>query len=63
MAFVRLTSPATEDELREHCAAGIAGFKVPERVVEVDEFPTVDGPNGMKIRKRDLRDRARHACF
>ena len=58
VAFVRLASPTTEDELREHCAAGIAGFKVPERVVEVDEFPTVDGPNGTKIRKVELRDRA-----
>jgi fatty-acyl-CoA synthase len=58
VAFVRLASPATEDELREHCAEGIAGFKVPERVVEVDEFPTVDGPNGVKIRKNELRERA-----
>ncbi len=55
VAFVRLTGPATEDELRAHSAAGIANFKVPERVVAVAEFPTVDGPNGVKILKRDLR--------
>ena len=55
MAFVRLVGPVTEDDLREHCAAGIANFKVPERIVAVDEFPTVDGPNGVKILKRDLR--------
>ena len=24
----------------------------------VDTFPTVEGPNGVKIRKRELRDRA-----
>ena len=58
MAFVRLTEPVDEDVLRAHCAAGIANFKVPARIVTVDEFPVVDGPNGVKIRKRDLRDRA-----
>ncbi len=58
VAFVRLVGPATEDELREHCAAGIANFKVPARVVVVDEFPSVDGPNGVKILKRDLRTMA-----
>ena len=47
--------PVTEDELRDHCAAGIANFKVPARIVAVDEFPSVDGPNGVKILKRDLR--------
>ncbi len=57
IAFVRLRrgASATEAELREHCAAGIADLKVPERVVTVDEFPSVDGPNGRKIRKTDLR--------
>ena len=58
VAFVKLTAEATEDELRAHCAAGIADLKVPERVVTVDEFPSVDGPNGRKILKRDLRERA-----
>ncbi|MCU1502457.1 MAG: 4-coumarate--CoA ligase [Ilumatobacteraceae bacterium] len=48
------------EELRAHCAAGIANFKVPAHVVIVDAFPTVDGPNGVKIRKRELRDRAAH---
>jgi fatty-acyl-CoA synthase len=55
VAFVRLVGPATEDELRDHCAAGIANFKVPARIVVVEEFPSVDGPNGIKILKRDLR--------
>ena len=55
VAFVRLSEPASEEELRQHCAAGLADFKVPERIVAVDEFPTVDGPNGVKILKRDLR--------
>jgi fatty-acyl-CoA synthase len=55
---VRLTEPVPEAELRAHCAAGIAGFKVPARFVAVETFPTVDGPNGVKIRKRELRDEA-----
>lgn len=60
VAFVKLRAGtgATEDELRAHCAAGIADLKVPTRIVTVDEFPTVDGPNGRKIRKTDLRARA-----
>jgi acyl-CoA synthetase (AMP-forming)/AMP-acid ligase II len=58
VAFVRLTGPVSEDELRTHCAAGIAGFKVPARFVVVDTFPTAAGPNGVKIRKSELRDRA-----
>ncbi|MDQ3470126.1 MAG: AMP-binding protein [Actinomycetota bacterium] len=61
VAFVRLVAAATdpgEATLRAHCAAGIADFKVPRRIVVVDDFPSVDGPNGRKIRKHDLRERA-----
>jgi hypothetical protein len=31
---------------------------VPARVLIVDEFPTVAGANGVKIRKTELRERA-----
>jgi len=57
VAFVKLRSGAatSEDDLRRHCAAGIAELKVPTRILFVDEFPTVEGPNGRKIRKHDLR--------
>ncbi len=48
----------TEDELIGHCAAGLANYKVPRRVVLVDSFPTVDGANGVKIRKSELREMA-----
>jgi fatty-acyl-CoA synthase len=58
VAFVRLTGLVSEDDLRTHCAAGIAAFKVPARFVVVETFPTTDGPNGVKIRKSELRDRA-----
>jgi acyl-CoA synthetase (AMP-forming)/AMP-acid ligase II len=41
----------TEDELREHCLANLAKYKVPERWLFVDSFPR----NAMgKIQRRDL---------
>lgn len=41
----------TEDELREHCQANLAKYKVPERWLFVDGFPR----NSMgKIQRRDL---------
>ncbi len=59
VAFVTAgsTNP-TEDELIAHCRAGLANFKCPARVIVVDAFPVTEGPNGTKIRKTDLRDRA-----
>jgi fatty-acyl-CoA synthase len=48
----------TEADLIGHCAAGLANYKVPSRVVLVEAFPTVDGANGVKIRKAELREMA-----
>lgn len=59
VAFIRASSqPAAETELLAHCKAGIAGFKIPRRIVPVDEFPQMSGPNGTKILKNVLRDMA-----
>jgi fatty-acyl-CoA synthase len=59
VAFVRgSATPASEGELLAYCKQGIAGFKVPRRIVAVDEFPQRDGPNGVKILKNVLRDMA-----
>lgn len=59
VAFVRDSStPATEQELLAYCKQGIAGFKVPRRIVSVDSFPQRDGPNGVKILKSALRETA-----
>lgn len=68
IAFVRLDETATghptdpaaviEAELLDHCRDGLANYKRPERIVTVDEFPVTDGPNGIKIRKVELRNRA-----
>jgi fatty-acyl-CoA synthase len=38
-AFVVLAAPATEDELREHCRAQLARFKVPKSFHVIDELP------------------------
>jgi len=48
----------TERQLIDHCRAALANYKVPRRVAVLRAFPTVDGPNGVKIRKADLRQRA-----
>jgi fatty-acyl-CoA synthase len=51
VAFVVLLSPATDDELREHCRAQLARFKVPKAFRRLDELPR----NSMgKIRKSEL---------
>jgi hypothetical protein len=33
----------------------LAPFKVPVRVIIVDSLPTVEGPNGVKVRRDELR--------
>jgi fatty-acyl-CoA synthase len=48
-----------EATLQAHCKAQLANYKIPQRVVVVDEFPIVNGPNGGKIQKRVLREWAR----
>ncbi len=61
VAFVRLypdASPEVVDELRASCRSGLANYKMPDQIVIVDDFPVTDGPNGIKIRKVDLRTRA-----
>lgn len=58
-AFVQLSdASAAEQQLLAYCKSGIAGFKVPRRIVAIDEFPQVNGPNGVKVLKNVLRDMA-----
>ncbi|MBP0632891.1 AMP-binding protein [Cupriavidus sp. AcVe19-1a] len=60
VAFIRPgQGHATETELLDFCKRGIAGFKIPRRIVALDSFPQVDGPNGVKILKHALRDIAK----
>ena len=53
-AVVEARAPVTDDELRAHCQAHLADFKVPATFELVDELPRQ--PNG-KVLKRLLRDR------
>ncbi|MFB9262688.1 AMP-binding protein [Bradyrhizobium erythrophlei] len=58
VAFVRADRQLGETELLAHCREGIANYKIPRRIVQVDAFPVIDGPNGTKIRKAALREHA-----
>ena len=60
VAFVRPAAGAALDEaaLRARCREQLARFKVPARIVAVDAFPTVDGPNGPKVQRVRLREMA-----
>jgi len=60
VAFIRCdVTPASEQELLAFCKNNIAGFKVPRRIIALESFPQVDGPNGVKILKHVLRDMAK----
>jgi fatty-acyl-CoA synthase len=59
VAFIRASRhPASEAELLAYCKAGIAGYKVPRRIVAIDDFPQLNSPNGVKILKNVLREMA-----
>jgi fatty-acyl-CoA synthase len=60
VAFVLPANGAALDEtaLRKRCRERLARFKVPERIVTLDAFPTVDSPNGPKIQRVRLREMA-----
>jgi fatty-acyl-CoA synthase len=60
VAFVTIKPGARfdEEELRAHCREGLANYKVPERIVALEEFPTTPSPNGPKIQRARLREMA-----
>ena len=45
-------------DVRDHCASRMARYKVPERVVQVAEFPVTLSANGTKIQRARLREMA-----
>ena len=45
----------------EHCRAALAGYKVPVRVLVVEDFPRTQSPNGLKIQRARLRAMAEEA--
>jgi fatty-acyl-CoA synthase len=61
VAFVQPRDGATVDaaELKSFARERIAAYKIPQEFVVVEAFPTTPSPNGEKIRKAELRDRAR----
>ncbi len=52
------SAAAVPDEatLVAHCRERMAAYKVPRRVVVIDAFPAINGPNGNKIQKRVMRE-------
>lgn len=44
-----------EDELRQFCRKNLAGYKVPIRIIAIEEMPTTPSPNGFKIQRSRLR--------
>ncbi|HUT48417.1 MAG TPA: AMP-binding protein [Alphaproteobacteria bacterium] len=48
----------SEEDLRGHCAAGLAKFKVPARIFAVEAFPVTESANGVKVQRGKLRDLA-----
>ena len=60
VAFVhpRDDGAVSEEDLIAFCVNGISNYKVPNRIVFVDQFPEVSGPNGVKIQKNRLRELA-----
>jgi fatty-acyl-CoA synthase len=57
VAFVVPAAGAQIDEstVIAHCRERLASFKVPARVMTVDSLPTIEGPNGVKVRRDELR--------
>lgn len=60
VAFVTLEQGAEwcEEDVRAWCAHHMAKYKVPARILPLDEFPTTKSPNGMKIQRAKLREMA-----
>jgi acyl-CoA synthetase (AMP-forming)/AMP-acid ligase II len=58
IAFVTGSGEVDEAALIAHCRRGLANYKIPERIVLLDTFPTVEGSNGTKVRKAELRQTA-----
>ena len=60
VAFICPRDGATDSErdILAYCVNGVANYKVPARVVFVEQFPTIAGPNGVKIQKNKLREMA-----
>ena len=61
VAYVLRDQSVSEAQLLAHCRDRMAAYKVPRRIIAIDAFPAINGPNGNKIQKRVLREMARGA--
>lgn len=61
VAFVRMRAGATFDErgMIALCRERIASFKVPARIIRLEEFPMTGGANAPKVQKAKLREMTR----
>jgi len=58
VAFVTPADATDEATLLDFLEGRLADYKLPDAIYFLDEFPTTEGPNGVKIRKSELRERA-----
>lgn len=61
VAFVLAAGTVDERAVIERCRSSLAHFKVPRRVLVLEEFPIVPGTNGDKIQRTTLRALAAEA--
>ena len=63
VAFVVMEEGYELDEagVIDRCQEGMAKFKVPKRVIALEDFPTVDSANGPKVQRNRLREMAEKA--
>lgn len=47
-----------EDDIIEGCQEAMAKFKVPKRILAVEDFPTAESPNGRRVQRNKLRELA-----
>jgi len=52
------TRTLSEDALMTACAESLATYKRPIRIFTLDALPSVNGPNGSKVKKNELRTMA-----
>jgi fatty-acyl-CoA synthase len=55
-AFVTSTGPLDEAKLIHHCKQRMASYKVPARIIVINEFPMTVGANAPKVQKVKLRE-------
>lgn len=58
VAFVRGAADFDEARAQSFCAAQLARYKVPSRIIRLDAFPLTAGANAPKIQKNRLREMA-----